>query len=183
MVRSGKFINCEICSKSVYIQKYRFQTFKFCSPNCRGKYGSSLTIKGRFVKGGIGFIGKHTEETKLKVSLSRRGKVLGASNPSWKGGVTLINHTIRNSAQYNEWRKTIFKRDNWSCVLCGDRQKSGHKVILQADHIKPFSLFPELRFSLDNGRTLCIDCHRKTDTYGFNIIKNNINVKRDKVWA
>lgn len=35
-----------------------------------------------------------------------------------------------------------------------------------ADHIKSFKDHPELRTDLQNGRTLCVDCHRKTDTYG-----------------
>jgi hypothetical protein len=37
---------------------------------------------------------------------------------------------------------------------------------LNVDHIKPFSLFPELRFDIKNGRTLCLLCHTKTDTFG-----------------
>ena len=41
----------------------------------------------------------------------------------------------------------------------------GKTVTLNADHIKPFAYFPELRFAIDNGRTLCVDCHKKTDTY------------------
>lgn len=80
---------------------------------------------------------------------------------NWKGGITPLNQQIRKSIEYKFWREAVFKRDNWICVLCG--QKGGN---LNADHIKSFALFPELRFAIDNGRTLCIDCHKKTDNYG-----------------
>ena len=35
-------------------------------------------------------------------------------------------------------------------------------------HIKPFADYPDLRFELSNGRTLCVPCHTKTPTYGWN---------------
>lgn len=88
---------------------------------------------------------------------ARRGEL----SYKWKGGVTPINERIRKSAEYVEWRKKIFKRDNYTCVLCDNNSGDKH-----ADHIKPFAYFPELRFDLTNGRTLCVPCHRKTDTYG-----------------
>ena len=61
---------------------------------------------------------------------------------------------------------SVFRRDNFTCVLC-NKSKSGQ---LEADHIKPWCDFPELRFDIDNGRTLCRDCHKTTDTYGGRII-------------
>jgi len=82
-----------------------------------------------------------------------------ASN--WQGGKTPEGIRIRNSRKYAEWRKAVFERDNYICIICG--YDKGH--ILQADHIKPFAHFPELRFDVDNGRTLCKNCHKKTDTY------------------
>ena len=84
----------------------------------------------------------------------------------WKGGITLINKIIRSSKEYKLWRKATFERDNYTCLWCGAKNGNGKTITLNADHIKPFSLFTELRFAIDNGRTLCKDCHRKTDTYG-----------------
>lgn len=96
----------------------------------------------------------------------RRGMYVGEKSVLWKGGITPINHKIRNSLEYRLWRESVFERDDWTCIFCGARSGKGNTVTLHADHIKPFALFPELRFSIDNGRTLCADCHRHTETYG-----------------
>ena len=68
----------------------------------------------------------------------------------------------------------VFVRDDFTCVLCKVKGKR-----LQADHILPKCEYPELIFSLNNGRTLCEDCHKKTDTYGVNkkFMINKINKK------
>ena len=106
----------------------------------------------------------------------------GKNNPNWKGGIAPINKKIRTSLEYKLWRKAIFERDNYTCQWCG---KIGGK--LNVDHIKSFSKIKE-QYSLktiedcklclelwdiSNGRTLCVFCHYKTDTYGGkSIIKN-----------
>ena len=105
---------------------------------------------------------KLSEAHKLKISLSNRGD----KGSNWKGGISPLNKVIRRSLEYRLWREAVFKRDNYTCVWCGARNGKGKYIELHPDHIKPFSLFPELRFAIDNGRTLCIDCHKTTDTYG-----------------
>ncbi len=93
-------------------------------------------------------------------------------NPNWQGGITSIHQVIRQSLEYEEWRKAVFERDNYTCQGC--RKIGGW---LEADHIKPFSLYPELRFELSNGRTLCKPCHRKL---GWNIFRENNPRKKKK---
>lgn len=86
--------------------------------------------------------------------------VKGEKNNRWKGGITSINEKIRKSPEYYLWRKAVLERDCYTCVWCGSME------MLEVDHIKPFSQYPELRFAIDNGRVLCRNCHMTTDTYG-----------------
>lgn len=116
-----------------------------------------------------------SEESKAKISKSGLGRVVsletrraiaessrGSKSHCWMGGKTEANGIIRGSFEYKLWRESVFKRDNFTCVWCGD-DRGGN---LNADHIKPFSLFSDLRLDIDNGRTLCEPCHRTTNTYG-----------------
>lgn len=79
----------------------------------------------------------------------------GESHWNWKGGISNERCRIRQSSEYKNWRKEVFCRDNWTCA-CGKR--GGY---LEADHIKGFAEYPELRFEVSNGRTLCKPCHIK----------------------
>lgn len=162
-------ITCKVCNKRFEVIPSRFKRgdTKYCSLPCKYK-----DLKGR----------KLSQETRIKMSKSQSGnknhfygkhhstevrKKLselhsGERHRDWKGGITPINERIRKSFEYKLWRESVFRRDNYTCVWCGDNRGGN----LQADHIKPFALYPELRFAIDNGRTLCVDCHRTTFTYG-----------------
>jgi len=112
---------------------------------------------------------KHSEETKKKQRDAKLGKYRGKDNPNWKGenAKTPKLQRLRNSIQYREWRQKVFRRDDYTCQMCGRRSRKGDHVDLQADHIKSFALYPELRFVVGNGRTLCVECHKTTKTYGW----------------
>lgn len=69
-------------------------------------------------------------------------------------GLTPLDKRIRKSTKWEKWRNKVFERDNHICQICGER---GGK--LHPNHIKKFSDYPELRFGLENGITLCEKCH------------------------
>ena len=193
-ISTGTYVKCLTCKNDVYQTKSR--KVKFCSVKCYGISNkgkplspeiykrNSLLFKGRTSpwkggkfteeqkkkmsiyakKNGFGkwMKGKHhTIKTREKISKIGKDRVLAGLHNNYKGGIERINSALKKSLQYKIWRTSVVRRDKHTCILCGIT-----KVPLHADHIKPWAKFPELRFVLTNGRTLCIPCHRKTDTWG-----------------
>jgi len=105
-------------------------------------------------------------------SLLRKGKIFpfsfkkGVPRPeargekawNWRGGKYKTERLAQMArAEYRKWRSDVFQRDNWTCQTC---EKRG--CFLEAHHIKGWAEFPELRFEISNGVTLCRDCHNLT---------------------
>ena len=109
----------------------------------------------------IGHDKPHTLEARLKMSetiLANPNRYRGEKHWNWKGGIDSdFRKREMMTTRYKNWRLEIFKRDNFTCQSCGVR--GGY---LEADHIKPGATFPELRYEISNGRTLCRPCHEET---------------------
>lgn len=166
-VRKDRTKVCIICrmeypkDSRVSLQQWGKQ--KTCSVACRAKkpaWNKGLkktqpANKGSFKKG------EHRHP-----STEFDGTYAGSLHWNWKGGITPKSISLRTGAKNKKWRKAVFARDDYTCQVCHARG-----VILNADHIKPFSLYPDLRFDINNGRTLCVDCHKQTDTYAGKVFK------------
>lgn len=149
---------CQNCHKAfkVKLSQLKLGKGKYCSYKCRGE--AFIGIAGKWN------IGKRAVWN------------MGAKNHGWRGGITSLYKQIKNSIEWRQWRQAIFQRDDYTCQFCG---RQG--VSLQADHIRPIALLlveyhietldqapacQEL-WRLKNGRTLCIPCHKRTDTFGY----------------
>lgn len=104
---------------------------------------------------------------------------IGSKNPAWLGGRGSLSGSIRGLEESVSWRTKVFERDKYTCRICGENGS------IEAHHIKPFrTIFSEfltfykqfspiedkeilVRLSLsyspfwdiNNGITLCKDCH------------------------
>lgn len=113
------------------------------------------------------FLGKvHTEETKKRISEGRKGQV------AWNKGIRVkssLQDIIRNSEKYKKWRSSIFLRDNWTCQTCRERgYVEAHHVVRLSEILYNYNIkeFEEAEkcneiWSLDNGVTLCLNCHKE----------------------
>jgi NUMOD3 motif. len=78
----------------------------------------------------------------------------GKNNPNWTGAKYKPYKHYRN-ARYINWRKQVFERDTYTCQKCFI--KGGY---LHPHHLKSYTFFPEFRYEVDNGKTLCVECHK-----------------------
>lgn len=168
--RTGKTINCLCCNKEFYILPCFIGVKKFCSKECyyvytKDRNGSSERICFNCNK-------------KVKVFNSRKNKKFFCSKKCHyeyiqvpencsnyikdRTKVKSGDRSFRFSKRMSMWKKVIYKRDNYTCQLCGVRSSKGKAVVLNCHHIKRFVDKPEIRFDTSNGITLCEQCHKKT---------------------
>lgn len=70
------------------------------------------------------------------------------------GTTGIHNLKERLKPKYRVWRKSIIKRD---CNICKKCNCSSMKI--QVHHLNAWAAFPEDRFDIDNGASLCKECH------------------------
>jgi len=164
---------CETCGIIFFSPAYQ-DTRIYCSRQCappwnRGKKGSQVAWNK-------GLVDIYSEETKQKMGIKNKGRVMPIEvrlkiATALRKGNTLLFEAIRKCFKYKEWHKQILLRDNFTCILC---QRRGGK--LEVDHYP--KMFNEIikenqilniekalkciiLWETENGRTLCVDCHRK----------------------
>lgn len=148
---------CNHCGEAFQEYKSRIERGrgKFCSKDCM--YAGADT-RQEFVCDGCGVV-----DTRQKTRLNRHENNFCSAecsqefhqqenHPMWDGGSEKFTHTPEGK----EWRTSVFKRDDYTCQDCGS---SGANTYLNAHHIKPREEYPELEADVDNGITLCTDCH------------------------
>jgi 5-methylcytosine-specific restriction endonuclease McrA len=162
---------------------------KFCSRQCsdkgktRTKYKPPIKIKCVIclneyeVKNYRKDISK-TCSNKCRQELFRRTSI-GENAPNWRGGISKQRDIDKRTKEYKEWRSQVYERDNYTCISC--RDNSGGN--LHAHHIENYSSSIELRLNINNGITLCNNCHNPAIKGSFHNIygtKNNNKLQLDE---
>jgi hypothetical protein len=121
-----------------------------------------------------------TEEHKRNLSKAQKGrkvseetrKKIGKSNT--KNGLTPFYTLIRHSFEYRQWSSDVFKRDDWTCQKCLKRGGTLHAhhikefyLILKENNLKSFdeAIKCSELWDLNNGQTLCVECHKQTESF------------------
>jgi hypothetical protein len=131
---------------------------------CKCDCGNSKIIKGTHLtrnKRGIRSCGCLQKEVGI------RNIKFGKDNPAWKGDLAISRDRALHRKEELKWSNIIKKRDNYICQYC---HKVGSK--LNSHHIKSYEKYPEFRYEISNGITLCQDCHIYVHKY-FNVLSQN----------
>lgn len=177
--KTPRVLICYWCES--YFERYTSNISYFCCKSHAAKWRFKYNPE---IRKGIKIGLKKAHE---KAPERMRKRMVGYKNPAWRGsGNPNYGKNARRNEKHpmwvkdrsklksrplsegREWRIKVFIRDNYTCQECGARNGNGKRIDLQAHHIKPYAIFPKLRFDINNGITLCLDCHKQTETYALN---------------
>ena len=133
---------------------------KIVATNIR-KYGAPSSMQNSDIveKAKLTCIEKYGVDNFAKTE-NFRESFRGSNSPVWKENPKQ-ERTERNLPEYRDWRNAVFARDHYTCQCCGAKNQKGkgNSVVLNAHHIKNFSTHKDISMEVDNGITLCKQCH------------------------
>ena len=144
---------CVVCGKEFEVHPCRKNVVKYCSILCL--YKRSKILKKCIVCNKDFFVAPSSKNRKYCSKKCQGISIQKENHWNWKGGIDEDRSRFYYSAEWKIKRAEIFKRDNYSCVLCGSHKN------LEVHHIYPYSKFPELKLYNENLITLCHQCHQK----------------------
>lgn len=159
-------VQCFICGITVERRPSSVKTKSenFCGYKCSAKYRAIIRKQNASTTKTCKFCNKEfivrKSESKRFSTCSKECQRLSRKNEknaNWQGGKTIKRQKDMAQTEYKLWRKSVFERDNYTCQEC-----KKHGGNMEAHHIKSWKNYPELRYEISNGVTLCLKCHRKT---------------------
>ncbi len=162
------------CSKECS-SKNKTLNFKGKKHNIKNRFNNCVRCKSSFLLNGLTPKRKEAKYCSKKCQNDDHSeRISGDKSTNWKGGMTNTNSRHLFKREINQWRQKVFKRDFYKCVKCNSKKN------LEAHHIVYWSKSVEHRFLLDNGMTLCIDCHGKEHNTTFSVRKKYHCIDCDK---
>jgi len=177
--KKGVYVKCKNCGKAMYQQPCFIGKSFFCSMKCAGMHRANRANSKRLVVKCKQCGKEYTIPPSEKYWKERRGSTnyfcsrkcikkyrqIPENNPRYYKDRTKLKNqkrSFRYSVAMTEWRKKVYKRDNYTCQICSIRSGKNNIVMLNAHHIIRMADNPDLMFQINNGITLCEGCHRKT---------------------
>lgn len=146
---------CLICDNKINLRDYPFkdrEQVKTCSRQCMTAF-------------------RQTEAYRKKMSDIARSKTSHISVET-----KALRNRLRRNSIYNLWRNKVLKKDNYTCKICGirggklcvDHYPNPYIKIFIEEKIKTYKQAVDCKklWLVSAGRTLCLKCHYKTDTFG-----------------
>jgi hypothetical protein len=158
---------CRLCGKVFKTKSHLLEKGRgvFCGKPCqvrylqinRGPRSEETKEKLRAYRGENNhrYGKKLTAEHRENIRKSLVGILSGDRHPNWKGGITIPSVAARNGYDYKLWKRAVLARDGHRCIMCG-----GTEPRLHVHHNIHWSECPDVRYDVDNGATLCVDCHQ-----------------------
>lgn len=123
-------------------RKYKgggFQTMFSCTCEC----GAQVVVYASHIKSG------HT----TSCGCSRAEMLIGETNPNYNPNIPLQERNGKRGYAITRWATQVKRRDDFTCQVCGSKQK------LIAHHLNSYKSDKENRYNVENGITLCRECH------------------------